>query len=322
VNTLKNCHVLVTATSFGKDDPLLRTRLEANVGKVTYNPFGRPCSSDELQSLIQDVDGMIAGLDQIDRPAIEKASRLKIIARYGVGYDRVDITYAHEKDIIVTFTPGANAVSVAELAIGLMLCLAREIPSVSEATKAGAWPRLSGISLAGKKIGILGLGAIGKAVAKRLAGFECQILAHDIFVDQEFVKENNIQVVDVDSMLPEVDFLSLHLPVTKDTKGLVNASFLSRMKAGSFLVNTARGELVDEKALIDALHSGHLRGAGLDAFYPEPPYSYNPLLSMKNVIATPHAGAHSDSATKAMGEMALADCMAVLAGGQPAHPVK
>jgi phosphoglycerate dehydrogenase-like enzyme len=321
VNAIQDCHVLVTATSFGKDDPSLRSRLEASVGKVTYNPFGRACSSEELQNLIQRVDGMIAGLDQIDRPVIEKASRLKVIARYGVGYDRVDIACAHEKGIIVTFTPGANAASVAELAIGLMLCLARDIPSTSEATKAGEWPRTSGVSLGGKTIGILGLGAIGKAVVKRLAGFECRILAHDIHIDQKFVEDNHVQLVDVESMLPEVDILSLHLPVTRETKGVVNAAFLSRMKTGSFLVNTARGELVDEKALVEALRSGHLRGAGLDAFFPEPPDPSNPLLSMKNVIATPHAGAHSDSATKAMGEMALADCLAVLAGAQPAHPV-
>ncbi len=264
---------------------------------------------------------MIAGLDQIDRPVIEKAPKLKIIARYGVGYDRVDIVCANEKNIIVTFTPGANAASVAELTIGLMLCLARDIPSLSAATKSGEWPRVSGVSLLGKKVGILGLGAIGKMVVKRLAGFNCQILAHDIDIDQKFVMENQIQVIDVESMLPEIDFLSLHLPVTQETKGMVNSSFLTKMKTGSFLINTARGELVDETALIEALRSGHLRGAGLDAFYPEPPDPSNPLLSMKNVIATPHAGAHSDSATKAMGEMALADCLAVLAGGQPAHPV-
>lgn len=321
MNSLEKCHVLVTATSFGKDDPSLRTRLEASVGKVTYSLFGRPCSSEELRLLVHDVDGIIAGLDQIDRPVIEKAPKLKVIARYGVGYDRVDLACAREKGITVSFTPGANAISVAELTIGLMLCLARDIPSASEATKAGGWPRLSGISLAGKKVGILGLGAIGKAVVKRLIGFECQILVYDIYIDNKFVQNNNIIVVSIDSMLPEVDFLSLHLPVIEDTKCLVNSSFLARMKPGSYLINTARGELVDETALTKALRSGHLRGAGLDAFYPEPPSPANPLLTMKNVIATPHAGAHSDSATKAMGEMALEDCLAVLAGGKPSHPV-
>jgi phosphoglycerate dehydrogenase-like enzyme len=321
VKGLQDCHVLVTATSFGKDDPSLRSRLEAKVGKVSYNPYNRPCSSEELQMLVHDVDGIIAGLDQIDRPVIEKANKLKVIARYGVGYDRVDLVCAREHDIIVAFTPGANAISVAELTIGLMLSLARDIPSASDVTKAGGWPRLSGIALAGKKVGILGLGAIGKAVVKRLIGFECQIYVYDINIDEMFVKENNIQVLSIDLMLPIVDFLSLHMPVTETTRGMVNSSFLARMKSGSFLVNTARGELVDEAALTDALRSGHLRGAGLDAFNPEPPEQSNPLLALKNVIVTPHTGAHSDSATKAMGEMALADCLAVLAGGQPAHPV-
>ena len=165
-----------------------------------------------------------------------------------------------------------------------------------QATKAGNWPRLSGVALEKKKIGILGLGAIGKAVAKRLRAFECHILAYDPLPDQDFARRNDIQMTTLADMLPVVDFLSLHLPVTEETRGMVNGVFLSKMKAGAFLINTARGELVDENALAAALKSGHLRGAALDAFCPEPPDPHNPLLALNNVIVTPHSGAHADFA--------------------------
>jgi D-3-phosphoglycerate dehydrogenase len=316
-----DCCVLVTATSYGKDDPTLFSRLESAVGKVVYNPYGRPLTSAELQGLLPTVDGMIAGLDQLDRNAITSSQRLKVIARYGVGYDRVDVAAAKEKGITVTYTPGANSVSVAELTIGLMLGLARSIPAASQATKAGGWPRVSGVALEGKTVGILGLGAIGKAVAQRLHAFNCRILAYDPFPNSDFAQKNDIQLLDLDSLLPVADFVSLHMPVTETTRNLINASFLEKMKNGAFLINTARGELVDETALAASLKNGHLRGAGLDAFSSEPPHPDNPLLGLENVIATPHSGAHSDSATKAMGEMALADCLAVLQGKSPQFPV-
>lgn len=318
---LNCCRVLVTATSFGKGDPSLRTQLESIVKQVVYNPYGRPLTSDELQSLLPGVDGFIAGLDQIDQAAIEQGDQLKIIARYGIGTDRVDLNAAREHKITVTNTPGANAVSVAELTIGLMLCLARDIPRSSHATKSGQWPRLSGVAIEGKTIGLLGLGAVGKAVAQRLRAFECRILAYDPLPQHEFARQLNIQMTTQETILPQADFLSLHLPVTAETSKMVNADFLSKMKHGAFLINTARGELIDEIALAAALKSGYLRGAGLDAFSQEPPEPTNPLLGFEQVVATPHAGSHSDSATRAMGEMAMNDCIAVLQGNDPMHPV-
>lgn len=318
---LKKCRILVTATSFGKDDPSQRINLEAQVGQVEYNPFGRPLTSEELQQRLPDFDGMIAGLDQIDRAALLPAKNLKVIARYGVGYDRVDLATAKEMGIAVTYTPGANAVSVAELAIGLMLSLARNIPTASVLSKNGQWPRFSGVSLSGKTVGIIGLGAIGREVALRLASFECKLLAFDPYPDAAFARQHQIRLVPVDELLPLADIVSLHLPVTGETAGLVNREFLARMKKGAFLINTARGELVDENALLETLQSGQLRGAGLDAFSPEPPSPENPLLKLENVIVTPHLGAHSDSATRAMGQMAMEDCLAVLQNQKPNHPV-
>jgi len=318
---LKKAHILVTPTSYGKNDPHLKTELEEIASSVTYNPTGKPLSSGEVAALLPGMDGYIAGLDFIDRAALEKADSLKVIARYGVGVDSVDLEAAKEKGIIVTNTPGANSVSVAELALGLMLALARQIPEAVKNVQEGKWPRFSGISLEGKTAGILGLGAIGKQLARRLSGFDCQILAYDPFADKTFAKEHGIVLATMDTVIANSDFLSLHLPLLPETRGLVNNEFLSKMKKGSFLINTSRGEVINEEALQHALEIGHLRGAGLDAFSVEPPKPANPLLHMPQVIATPHLGAQTDGATSNMGWIAMKDCLAVLRGEEPKYRV-
>jgi len=318
---LKKARLLVTPTSYGKNEPRLKTELEQLAGSVTYNPTGKPLSSPEVAALIAGVDGYIAGLDIIDRAALEKADRLKVIARYGVGVDQVDLEAAREKGIIVTNTPGANSVSVAELALGLMLALARQIPEAVQSVQQGKWPRYAGVSLEGKTVGILGLGAIGKQLARRLAGFDCTILAYDPFADENFVEEYRIELAPVDMLIARSDFVSLHLPLLPETRGLVNDAFLARMKKGAFLINTTRGEVIDEAALLRALESGHLRGVGLDAFTVEPPETSNPLLHLPQVIATPHLGAQTDGATSNMGWFAMRDCLAVLRGEEPKYRV-
>jgi D-3-phosphoglycerate dehydrogenase len=318
---LKECRLLVTPTSYGKNDPRLKTDLEALVGEVIYNPTGKPLTSVEVAKLLPGVDGYIAGLDAIDANALEAADRLKVIARYGVGVDSVDLAAAQAKGIAVTNTPGANSVSVAELALGLMLALARQIPEAVDAVHQGKWPRYTGISLEGKVIGILGLGAIGKQLARRLAGFDCRILAFDPYADATFARENHVELANMDEVICQADFVSLHLPLLPETRGLVNDDFLSKMKKGSFLINTSRGEAVDEAALLKALQSGHLKGAGLDAFVVEPPDPQNPLLALPQVIVTPHLGAQTDGATSNMGWFAMRDCLAVLRGETPVYKV-
>ena len=318
---LKTCRVLVSPTSYGKSDPRLKSELEAAVGEVIYNPFGRPLTSAEVARLLPGVDGYIAGLDTIDAAAIAAADRLRVIARYGVGYDCVDLEAARRQNITVTNTPGANAVSVAELALALMLALARQIPEANAAARQGRFPRLAGVTLEGKTVGLLGFGAIGKQLARRLAGFDCHVLAYDPAADAEFARQHNVRLAPVDEMLPLCDVVSLHLPLSPETRGLVGESFLARMKPGAILINTARGEIVDENALFEALKSGRLRGAGLDAFVQEPPPPDHPLLSLPQVIATPHLGAQTDGATDNMGWMALRNCLAVLRGEVPPNRV-
>jgi D-3-phosphoglycerate dehydrogenase / 2-oxoglutarate reductase len=318
---LKSCRVLVTPRSYGQSDARLRTELAAAVGEVVYSPASRPLTSEELRELLPGCDGFIAGLDVVDRAALATADRLKVIARYGVGVDRVDLAAARERGIVVTNTPGANSNAVAELTIGLMLALARSLLTIGAATKAGTWPRSTGLSIEGKTIGLLGLGAIGKQVACRLQSFECRVLAFDPAPDSAFASAHGVTLLPRDAVVQQADFLSLHLPVLPETRGMVDAAFLARMKPGAFLVNAARGELVDETALLDSLRSGHLRGAALDALCVEPPPPDHPLLTLPQVIVTPHMGATTDGATNAMGWLALRDCLAVLSDGEPAHRV-
>jgi len=321
MSDLKSCRVLVTPTSYGKSDPRLKTELEEQVGEVIYNPTNRPLSSAEVAALLPGCDGYIAGLDNIDRAALASADRLKVISRYGVGVDKVDLQAAHEKGILVTITPGANSVSVAELTVALILSLARHIPNACTATRSGEWPRLNGLTLEGKCVGLLGFGAIGKQVARRLAGFNCRIVAYDPLPDSDYAHHYGVDLLPQDKVLAEADFLSLHLPLLPESRELVNAAFLGKMKKGAFLVNTARGELIDETALVEAVQSGWLRGAALDVFAHEPPGKDNLLLSLPQVIVTPHCASHTDGAMDRMGRIALEECLAVLRGELPLYPV-
>lgn len=313
--------MLVTPTSYGQHDPSLKTDLEAQVGRVTYNPTGKPLTSAQLAELLPGVDGYIAGLDAIDAAALAAADSLRVIARYGVGVNNVDLEAARRYEIVVTNTPGANARSVAELAVEMILLLARPVLQAAAETRAGGWPRLSGLSLEGKTVGLVGFGAIGRQTARLLGGFDCRVLAVDPVVDAAAAALLNVELVDLDRLLAESDFVSLHAPVLPETRGMVDADFLAGMKPGASLINTSRGELVDEAALYEALTGGRLRGAALDAFAVEPPGAANPLLALPNVIPTPHMGAHTDGATTAMGRMALAECLAVLRGEEPLYRV-
>jgi len=267
------------------------------------------------------VDGYIAGLDEVNASVIEEANRLKVIARYGVGIDRVDVGEATGRGIVVTNTPGANSAAVAELTIALVLSLARKLIAAGEAVRHGEWPAMNGIGIRGKTVGLIGLGSVGREVARRLKGFACNILAFDPFIEPEIADEYGVRLVPLEELLGHADFVSLHAPATDLTLGMVNQEFLGRMKTGAFLINTARGALVDEQALMSALGSGRLQGAALDCFSREPPDKDNPLLRHPQVIATPHIAAHTDEAVNRMGWAALENCLAVLRGERPLHIV-
>lgn len=313
--------VLVTARSFGRGRPELRDELERAVREVRWNELGRPLAPDELREAIVDVDGVIAGVDRFDAEVIGAAPRLRVIARHGTGTDSVDLAAARAHGVVVTNTPGANAVAVAELAIGLMLALARRIAEGDRRMRAGGYAPLRGVQLAGRTVGLIGLGRIGGEVARRAAALGCGVLAHDPAVSLQDAGRMGARLASQEEVVAGADFLSLHVPVTESTRDLVDARFLRRMRRGAFLVNTARGELVVEDDLVRALESGWLAGAGLDTMRDEPPRPGNPLLERDDVILTPHSGAETDEARAAMGRAALDDLLAVLDGRSPRHPV-
>jgi phosphoglycerate dehydrogenase-like enzyme len=318
---LKQYKVLVTPTTFGLFDKRLRRELEAAVGEVIYNQCGRPLASSELREMLPGCHGFIAGLDRVDGVALESADQLKVIARYGAGVDNIDLKAAARKKITVTNTPHANAVSVAELTIALLLSLARSIPEAAASVRSGGWPRLQGKLLEGTVVGLVGFGSVGKEVARRLQGWGLTLLASDPFPDESLAHSLNVRLVDLQQLIRESDFVSLHLPLLNETRRMVNADFFARMKPGAYLINTARGEIVDEPALLDALDTGQLGGAAVDVYAEEPPAPDSPLRRHPRLIATPHCGAHTDGAIDGMGWQSLRDCMAVLRGENPCHPV-
>ncbi len=306
--------ILVTPTSMqeGKENKAI-DRLKDFSGDLIYNPYGRPLTQEELIPLLKDCDGYIAGLDEITKKVLSQCGKLKVISRYGAGVDRVDLAAARENKIIVTNTPGVNAVAVAELAFGMILSLARKITFLDQKTRNGEWVRSTGMELKSKTIGILGLGAIGKDLARYAQGFSMNVMAYDPYINEAYAKENNITVASFEQVIESCDVISLHLPLTDKTRHLIDRDVIGRMKRGALLVNTSRGGIIDEDAAYEGLKDGHLGGLALDAFEAEPP-KQSPLFQLENVVVTPHTGAHTKEATQNMADLAVENLIQVLSG--------
>jgi D-3-phosphoglycerate dehydrogenase len=310
--------ILVTPTSFKADSTgpgmnLLRQFAREHNGELVFNPTGKPLIEDELIPLIKDCEGYIAGLDFVTEKVIDACTSLKVISRYGAGVDRVDLAAAKERGIAVCNTPGANAQAVADLTLALILCVARRIPMLDRKTKEGQWVRSNGIELYGKTIGILGLGAIGKGVAKRAQGFSMRVLAYDPFINRQYALENNIEVSGFEGVIGNADVICLHLPLTGETRYIISDAVMRRMKKGVILINTARGGLIDENAACEHLKSGQIGGLGLDVYEEEPP-GMSPLFEMDNVVLTPHTASHTVEATANMANMAVQNLIHILSG--------
>ena len=307
--------ILITPTSFLKPaNAQAREKIEAFADEVIYNPTGKPLQPDELIPLLEGVHGYIAGLDYITAEVIERApSTLKVISRYGAGVDRVDIEACTKRGIKVLNTPGTNSVAVAELAFALMLNVARNIPYLHEAVQKGEWPTSSGIELKGKTLGIVGLGSIGKNLATRAIAFGMGVQAYDPFFDETFAAQHGIKKATLDEALQTSDFISLHVPLTDQTKHMIDTDRIAKMKDGAIIINTARGGIIDEEAAAAAVKSGKLGGLGLDAFEQEPLID-SPLKGLPHVIFTPHTGAHTAEAVEGMGKMAVDNCIDILTG--------
>ena len=252
---------------------------------------------------IRDCDAVIVRSAIKIRGAILAAgTRLKVIGRAGIGVDNIDVETATERGIVVLNTPDANATTTAELTIGHILSLCRHLPAADRSVRNGQWERTRymGAELAGKTLGIIGYGTIGRIVAARGLGLQMKVIACDPFVTDDIYGKAGVEPRDLDSLLREADIVSLHCPVTEKTRGLINADRIKTMKPGARLVNCARGDLVDETALYDALVQGHLAGAALDVYVNEPPVN-SPLLGLENVVLTPHLGASTREAQFAAG---------------------
>jgi phosphoglycerate dehydrogenase-like enzyme len=266
--------------------------------EVRFPEQERPLSEDEMVELVRGCAGLVVGVDPVSRPVFE-AGPLRVVVKYGSGTDNIDLPAAQAIGAKVSSTPAANARSVAELALGLLLALARHIAIHDRLVRDGSWERRSGIELAGKRLGVVGYGAVGREAARLAAAFGMEVVAHD-----PFVEEADVELVDLETLLASADAVTLHVALDESTRGLIDAKALARMRPEALLINTARGGIVDEAALAEALVSGRLAGAALDVFDDEPPAA-SPLLALENVVLSPHAGAATTETTRRAGFQAV-----------------
>lgn len=257
-----------------------------------------------LAALIEPYDGLIVRSSvNVTAGVVDAAPRLRVVGRAGVGVDNIDIEAASRRGVVVMNTPGANTVAAAEHTVALLLALCRHVPQAAATLKTGEWDRkrFRGIELRGKTIGIVGLGRIGRRVVRRCQAFGMKIIGYDPYLSDERLQEMKIERASLDELYADSDFVSLHAALTSDTTRLIDADAIARMKPGVRIINTSRGALIDESALIAGLRTGKIAGAALDVFDPEPPAPDNPLLAMDNVVATPHLAASTEEAQHEVG---------------------
>ena len=278
-------------------------------------------TESELLAALRGVEAVVAGSELYTAAVLDANPQLKVIARVGVGYDAIDVAAATARGDAVTIAPNTNQGSVAEHTFALLLGFTRHIPARHAALAAGGWNRLMSLPLRGRTLGLAGLGRIGKAVAARAAAFEMRVLAYDPFPDAAYCAAHGVTLVPFDHLLAESDFLSLHLPLTTETRHLINRDTLAKMKPGAVLVNTSRGGLVREADLLPALRDGRLAGAALDVFEEEPLPAAHPLRALPNVVLTPHSAGVDVQSLHDMARSA-AEAVASLRGGEwPAEKV-
>ncbi|WP_196260118.1 phosphoglycerate dehydrogenase [Pelagibacterium limicola] len=309
--------VLVTATNYSRLCGEGKALLESNNCSVIENTFGRPMTFEELAQRVERADAVVAGVDNWNEAVFALAPRLKVIARFGVGVDNIDIEAARARGIKVTNAAGGNANAVAELTIGLVLAAMRNIPQLHATTRQGAWDRFVGEELSGRTVGILGFGNIARMIARKLSGFDVTVIAHDKFPDFEAARTLNVEMVDAKEVLSRSDIVCAMLPSLPETRHFMNAEAFECMKAGAYFINTARGALVDETALKTALDSGRLRGAAIDVYETEPVDPGNPLLNVPGLVTTPHTAAETYETYSSIGLITARAVVDALEGRVP-----
>jgi phosphoglycerate dehydrogenase-like enzyme len=296
--------VAVASLSFNRN-PRLRAELQAAYPHATFSDTGEFLDGDALVAFMRGHDAAIVGLERVDDRVLAQLPELRVISKYGVGLDALDVEAMARRGIRLGWTGGVNRRSVSELTLAFAIALFHRVPECESALRRGQWHKVVGRQLTGKTIGIIGCGFVGQDLVRLLAPFECRILAHDIRDYPEFYAAHGVTPAGLDDLLRASDLVTLHVPLDAYTKGMIGAAELAAMRQGSFLINAARGGLVDEDALADALARGHLAGAACDVFATEP--AVNPrLLAHPAFFGTPHIGGSSQEAQLAMGRAAIA----------------
>ena len=309
--------ILITTTSF-QDTPGRHHGMLEKTGFELERARG-PLPESEMLKLVGDFDSILCGDDAFTRPVLEKClPRMKVLSKYGIGTDKIDMAAATDLKIPVTFCPGVNHVTVAEHTFGLLLSLYRNITEQNAMVKAGGWKRVTGREISGKTMGILGLGRIGKVVAKRAAGFEMKVCAYDVYWDEAFAREHGVERKSTaEEVLQAADVVTLHMNLTDENREFVNTERIGMMKKGAVLLNCARGALIHQADVAKALTDGQLGGYGADVVEPEPVEKDNPLLSAPNVVLTPHIGSRTFESVERQATMAAENMINVLGGKPP-----
>jgi D-3-phosphoglycerate dehydrogenase / 2-oxoglutarate reductase len=288
---MNNWKILITDGLHESGQALLRAAAQAD--------DRNDIPADELLKIVGDYDALIVrGRTKVNAAVLEAGTRLKVVGRAGVGVDNIDLKAAAARGVAVVNAPKSTSLAVAELAIGLMFAVARMIPRADSSMKAGQWikKQLEGIELSGKTLGVIGMGNIGAAVAQRCAALGMTILGYDPLIPADVIRQRAAEPVSLADLYARSDFITIHIPLIADTKGMIGAAAFAQMKPGVRLIDAARGGVVDEAALVDALNSGQVAAAGMDVFAVEPPTGVTPLVAHPNVVATPHVGAQTEEA--------------------------
>lgn len=309
----------VLLTSFWlKPGDEVDTHLQEAGCETVFNIWHGGRTEDEMIDILQGIDGAIVSIDPFTPKVLGAARQLKVVSRTGVGYDAIDVKAATENGVAVCIALGSNNRAVADYAFGMLLaCSRRLLENLTEVPK-GGWKRYQGRDTAGATIGIVGLGAIGKEMAKRARGFDMRVLAYDVYHDEAFAAQHGITYVPLEQLLRESDYVTLHILLNDQTKHMINAERLTLMKPTAYIINTARGGIVDTQALYDALKEKRIAGAALDVFEQEPLAADSPLRELDNVYLSPHAAGQSEQAMSLMGIMAADNVIAALKGERPA----
>lgn len=295
--------VAVTSKSFSKNKTLI-DKLNNHFSDIKLNHGTKKLNDDELIKFLKDCDGVIVALEEINKKVIDALPKLKVISKFGVGLDNIDLEYCKQKNIRIGWLGGINKQSVAEMALGFMLMLIRNLYLSSNKLSINIWDKNGGDSLYGKTIGIIGVGYIGKEIINLLKPFNCKILVNDIINQDEYYKSNNLIKSSKEEIFKNSDIITIHTSLNNETKYLINKDTLSMMKKSSFIINTARGDIINLLDLRYALKNNTISGGAIDVYDTEPPQDKE-LLKLENLICTPHIGGNSNEAVLAMGRSAI-----------------